>query len=51
MMLGMREKSKVRRVKGRERRRSRRSPTEKGKELSNAMTRARRARFIWSCFR
>jgi hypothetical protein len=44
MMLGMREKSNVRRENGRARRRRRRSPTEKGYELSKATMSARFAR-------
>jgi hypothetical protein len=51
MMLGMREKSKVKRENGTDRRRRRRSPTEKGNELSNRMTSTLLARLSWSCFR
>jgi hypothetical protein len=45
MMLGMREKSNVRRENGSARRSSRRSPTEKGNQLSKTMMSARFARF------
>jgi hypothetical protein len=44
MMLGIREKSKVRIENGSARRRSRRSPTANGNELSNKTMTARFAR-------
>jgi hypothetical protein len=44
MMLGMREKSKVRSENGTERRRRRRSPTENGNELLMAAARGRERR-------